>query len=78
MQTGIRLISSHAQSLWLASRSWKKYLSLKQDKQAVRPKRVLADFLVGAHATVHANLFLTRDKEFYRSYFQNLKIEEPH
>jgi len=39
--------------------------------------RVIADFLIGAHATAQADRLLTRDRGFYRSYFAELSILDP-
>jgi len=40
-------------------------------------QRVVPDFLVGAHAHAQADRLLTRDRGFYRTYFQGLAILDP-
>jgi predicted nucleic acid-binding protein len=40
-------------------------------------KRVVADFLIGAHALARADRLLTRDRGFYRKYFTGLEILDP-
>jgi hypothetical protein len=37
-------------------------------------QRVLADFIVGAHALVHAEVLLSRDRAVYKGHFRDLRI----
>lgn len=39
--------------------------------------RLLADFLIGMHARLRADRFLTRDRGFYRPCFPGLEIVDP-
>ncbi|MCY7418553.1 MAG: type II toxin-antitoxin system VapC family toxin [Chloroflexi bacterium] len=52
--------------------AWRRYRSAGGPRS-----RLLADFLVGAHASTRADRLLTRDRGFYRRYFQDLIIIDP-
>lgn len=40
-------------------------------------ERVVADFLIGAHALLQCNGLITRDDAFFREYFKGLKLIVP-
>ena len=55
-----------------ASASWRHYRS-----RGGKRERVVADFLIGAHALTQCDRILTRDRGFYRDYFRELAIVDP-
>lgn len=69
---GIRYSPLEGASALLAGRIWRDYRAAGGLKN-----RVVADFLIAAHAQLQCDHLLTRDRGFYRSLFRNLKIVEP-
>lgn len=56
----------------IAGSRWRTYRAGGGSRQ-----RLVADFLVGAHALAQADRLLTRDRGFYRSYFADLGVVDP-
>lgn len=55
-----------------AGRAWQAYR-----RRGGRRERVIADFLIGAHARARADRLLTRDRGYFRSYFADLVVVDP-
>ena len=55
-----------------AGRLWKQHR-----KRGGSRSRVVADFLIGAHALHQADRLLSRDRGFYRTYFKRLSVFDP-
>lgn len=54
-----------------------RYWRSARERKLPRHSRVVANFLVAAHAAECADRLLTRDRGFYRTYFKNLTILDP-
>ncbi len=70
---GIRFDPLSADSAALAGRLWQEQRRRSTSNRA----RVVADFLIGAHALRQADVLLTRDRGFYRTCFTELRLLEP-
>lgn len=66
---GIQLIDINSETAFLSGIAWQRY----RDAGGKR-RRILADFIIGAHASSVAEQLLTRDRGFYRSYFKDLTV----
>jgi predicted nucleic acid-binding protein len=71
-QLGVAFSSLELEATLLVGQTWREYR-----KRGGKRERVIADFLIGAHATFQAERLLTRDRGFYRTYFSNLKVLDP-
>jgi predicted nucleic acid-binding protein len=68
----LRFVPSSRESALLAGEVFTAYV------RRVRRKRgIIADFLIGAHAKVHADRLLARDRGYLRVYFSSLKLLIP-
>ncbi len=71
-QNEIRVEPLTRKASFLAGRIWRAYR-----RQGGKRTRILADFLIGAHAQLQASRLLTRDRGFYRKMYPTLTLMEP-
>jgi len=73
--TGVTAEFDLQEAVWKeAGRRFARYASRRRRSGHGNPKRLLADFLIGAHALVQADRFMTLDLARYRQDFPELKI----
>lgn len=73
--TGIRVEWQSSEQVWRAAGSaFQDYVKRRSTKKTELPRRILADFLIGAHAAIHSYRLLTLDQRLYRAAFPKLEI----
>lgn len=72
---GIRIELELSRKAWnLAAEAFVAYAERRRSAGAGRPRRILADFLVGAHAADKAQRLITLDGGFYRAVYPDLTL----
>ena len=73
--TGIAIEWNLQEAVWRAAgRSFQKYAARRRGKREPGPRRILADFLIGAHASERGYRLLTLDDRLYRAAFPDLAL----
>ena len=68
----LAFVPSSQASATLAGEMFRAYLA-----RGGKRGRVVPDFLIAAHAQLHGNRLLARDRGYYRDYFTQLKLWDP-
>lgn len=75
-ETGIGVDWELTEHVWrLAGRAFQSYAERRRKQRDAGVRRVLADFVIGAHAVANGCRLLTIDDQLYRSAFPSLVIE---
>jgi len=57
---------------WMAAEAFRGYAVRRRKQREPGPRRLLADFVIGAHAARRANRLLTLDEKLYRAAYPRL------
>lgn len=75
--TGISVDWNLAVQVWrMAGLAFQRYAIRRHQQRLPGPRRILTDFVIGAHAAVNSYPFLTLDARLYRAAFPNLRLVE--
>jgi predicted nucleic acid-binding protein len=71
---GISYESLRQEAAELAGKLWREYcLNIRRRDR----DRIVADFLIGAHAQIQADALLSRDRGFFGNHFKDLRLIDP-
>lgn len=75
-EAGIRVEWELDERIWRAAgHAFQGYAARRKKQGGAEPRRLLADFLIGAHALQNRYKLLTLDASLYRSAFPGLRLE---
>jgi len=75
-ETGIAIDWDLGEAVWrLAAQAFRAYAERRRKQGDAGTRRILADFLIGAHAETRGYRLLTLDERLYRAAFPTLRIE---
>jgi predicted nucleic acid-binding protein len=69
---GVEFVPAGREAALRAGETWQAYR-----RSGGRREHLIPDFLIAAHAAVHADRLLTRDRGFYRKWFKGLALLRP-
>lgn len=74
-ETGVAIDWNLDEKVWRAAgRAFRNHVSRRRKRLEAKPRRILADFLIGAYAAERGYALLTLDAGLYRTAFPALKI----
>lgn len=77
-QTGIRVDFGPSEAVWLkAGEAYAAYTERRRESGGSQTKRLLVDFIVGAHALLETDQLLTLDAHRYETAFPDLRLVKP-
>jgi predicted nucleic acid-binding protein len=75
--SGVTVDWELGEEIWRsAGRAFRAYAERRRKQRDSGARRILVDFLIGAHAIAHGHRLLTLDERHYRAAFPTLKIEK--
>jgi predicted nucleic acid-binding protein len=75
--TGIRVDWVLDEPVWrVAGSAYREFAERRRKSKLEGPRRILTDFLIGAHALVNGYTLLTLDQRHYRAAYPRLKLQK--